>query len=132
EVGGATMRDRVPYLAGAEFPARAVQDRGPFSSDTAGGADLARIGISYASALRFQRILADTYALDPGTLGPVNGRVPAQDLFAKLTAQIGTGSHLEVSHHYAHADRRNFLDAGLEGITIPGLSGTRGQGHYPL
>ena len=131
-VGGPIVRDRVHYFASVDFQARAVPDPGPLISDTAVGADVARIGIRYASALRFQRILADTYALDPGTLGPVNGRVPAQDLFAKLTAQIGTGSHLEVSHHYAHADRRNFLDAGLEGINIPGFSGSRGQGYYAL
>ena len=130
-VSGPIVRDRVHYFASADFQARAVQDRGPFISDTAGGADLARIGISYASAARFQRILADTYALKPGTLGPVNGRVPAQDLFAKITAQIGAASHLEISHHYSHAARRNFLDAGLIGY-VPGAITSRGFGYYGL
>src|SRR3989442_839067 len=130
-VSGPIVRDRIHYFASADFQARAVQDRGPFISDTAGGADLARIGISYASAARFQRILADTYALNPGTLRAVNGRVPAQDLFAKVTAQIGSASHLEVSHHYSHASRRNFLDPGLIGY-VTGAITSRGSGYYGL
>jgi len=130
-VSGPIVRDRVHYFASADVQARIVQDRGPFISDTVGGADIARIGISYADAVRFQRILADTFALNPGTLGPVNGQVPAQDLFGKVTAQIGGGSHLEVSHHYAHAARRNFLDAGLIGY-VPGAITSRGIGYYGL
>jgi hypothetical protein len=130
-VSGPLVRDRVHYFASADVQARTVQDHGPFISDTAGGADLARIGISYANALTFQRILADTYALNPGTLGPVNGRVPAQDLFAKVTAQIGAANHLEVSHHYSHAGRRNFLDPGLIGY-VPGAITGRGFGYYGL
>src|SRR2546422_3051727 len=130
-VSGPIVRDRIHYFASADFQARAVQDRGPFISDTAGGADLARIGISYASAARFQRILADTYALKPGTLGPVNGRVPAQDLFAKITAQIGAASHLEISHHYSHAARRNFLDPSLIGY-VAGAITSRGPRYYRL
>src|SRR5206468_138586 len=85
---GPIVRDRVHYFASADIQARMVQDHGPFISDTAGGADMALIGIPYADAVRFQQILADSFALNPGTLGPVNGRVPAQDLFAKVTAQI--------------------------------------------
>jgi len=128
---GPIVRDRVHYFASADIQARMVQDHGPFISDTAGGADMALIGIPYADAVRFQQILADSFALNPGTLGPVNGRVPAQDLFAKVTAQIGGGSHLEVSHHYAHAARRNFLDAGLIGY-VPGAISARGLGYYGL
>ena len=128
---GPIVRDRIHYFASADIQARMVQDHGPFISDTAGGADTALIGIRYADAVRFQQILADSFALNPGTLGPVNGRVPAQDLFAKVTAQIGGGSHLEVSHHYAHAARRNFLDAGLIGY-VPGAISARGLGYYGL
>src|SRR3989454_10150306 len=76
-------------------------------------------------------MLADSFGLNPGTLGPVNGRVPAQDLFAKVTAQIGAASHLEISHHYSHAARRNFLDAGLIGY-VPGAITSRGFGYYGL
>jgi hypothetical protein len=129
--GGPIVRNRLHYFASADIQDRVVDDPGPLITDTAGGADVARIGISYANAARFQRILADSYALDPGTLGPVNGRIPAQDLFGKLTAQLGAGSHLEMSYHYAHADRRNFLDAGLLGY-VTGAVSSRGSGYYGL
>jgi hypothetical protein len=128
---GPIVRDRVHYFASVDVQARMVQDHGPFISDTMGGADIAQIGIAYADAVRFQRILADTFGLNPGSLGPVNGRVPAQDLFAKVTAQLGAASHLEVSHHYAHAARRNFLDAGLIGY-VPGAITSRGKDYYGL
>lgn len=127
---GPIVRDRVHYFASADFQARTVEDHGPFISDTAGGADTTRIGIPYADALRFRQILADSFGLNPGTLGAVTGHVPAQDLFAKITAQIGAG-HLEVSHHYAHAARRDFLDAGLIGY-VPGAITSRGTGYYGL
>ena len=127
-LGGPILRDRLQYFLSADVQSRVVPDPGPLVSDTAGGADLARIGIRYASAARFQRILTDTYGLNPGTLGPADGRVPAQDLFAKLTAQVGTNNHLEVSHHYAHGDRQGFLDSGLG----TGFSAGRQYGYYAL
>src|SRR2546422_531983 len=79
-LGGPILRDRLQYFLSADVQFRVVPDPGPLVSDTAGGADLARIGIRYASAVRFQRILSDTYGLNSGTLGPADGRVPAQDL----------------------------------------------------
>jgi len=127
-LGGPILRDRLQYFLSADVQSRVVPDPGPLVSDTAAGADLARIGIRYASAARFQRILTDTYGLNPGTLGPADGRVPAQDLFAKLTAQLGTNNHLEVSHHYAHGDRQGFLDSGLG----TGFSAGRQYGYYAL
>ncbi len=127
-LGGPILRDRLQYFLSADVQSRVVPDPGPLVSDTAGGADLARIGIRYASAARFQRILTDTYGLNPGTLGPADGRMPAQDLFAKLTAQVGINNHLEVSHHYAHGDRQGFLDSGLG----TGFSAGRQYGYYAL
>ena len=127
-LGGAIVRDRLHYFLSVDVQSRFVPDPGPLVSDTAGGADVAQIGIRYASAARFQRILSDTYGLNPGTLGPATGRVPAQDLFAKLTAQLGTNSHLEVSHHYAHGARQGFLDSGLG----TGFSAGRQYGYYAL
>jgi len=108
-VGGPIARDRAHYFLSADVMHQVVPDPGPLITDTAGGADLARIGISFASALRFQQLLRDTFGLDPGTLGPVNGQVRALDLLAKVSVQLGTNSHLEVSHHYTHGERRGFL-----------------------
>ncbi len=108
-LGGPMARDRVHYFLSLDLRDEVVPDPGPLITDTAGGADLAQIGITYESALRFQELLRDTFGLDAGTLGPVNGRVGAGDVFGKVTVQLGTNSHLELSHHYADGDRRGFL-----------------------
>lgn len=108
-LGGPIVRNRLHYFLSVDLRQQIVPDPGPLITDTAGGADLARIGISYASAARFQQLLRDTFGLAPGTLGPVNGHVRATDIFGKLTLQLGTNSHLELSHHYSDGDRWDFL-----------------------
>jgi hypothetical protein len=108
-VGGPIVRDRVHYFVSADIYRRIIADTGPLITDTAGGADLARIGIRYASATRFQDILQNTFGLDPGALGPYEGRAPAADVFGKVTVQLGTNSHLELSHHYTDGERRTFI-----------------------
>ena len=102
--GGPLVRDRAHYYVSLDLQRRTVADPGPLITDTAGGADISRIGISHASAVRFQEILRDSYGIDGGTLGPVDGRRPAEDVFAKVSVQLGTNNHLEASHHYRHGD----------------------------
>jgi hypothetical protein len=103
-VGGPLIRDRVHYYLSLDLQRRTIADPGPLITDTLAGADTALIGISYESAVRFQDILSDTYGLDPGTLGPVDAPWPAEDVFGKLSFQLGTNSHLELSHHYRNGD----------------------------
>ena len=108
-IGGPIVRDHAHYLLSFDKQHRGVADPGPLITDTAGGADTVNIGIRYGSATRFQDILRNTYGLDPGTLGPSNAEVPATDVFGKITVQLSTNSHLELSHHYADGDSRGFL-----------------------
>jgi hypothetical protein len=108
-LGGPIVRDRVHYFVSVDAQHRVVPDPGPLITDTAGGADLANIGISYASAERFRILLDTLYGLDPGTLGPLQGRVPAVDVFGKVTVQLATNSHLEGSYHYARGNSQDFL-----------------------
>lgn len=108
-VGGPIIRDRVHYFLSVDLRDQVVPDPGPLITDTAAGADLARIGISRASAERFATLLRDSLGLEPGTLGPVSGRARAHDVFGKLSVRLGTNSHLESSHHYAYGDRTGFI-----------------------
>jgi len=108
-IGGPVVRDRAHYFVSVDVQHQVVPDPGPLISDTAGGADTRDIGIRYVSATRFQDILGNTYGLDAGTLGPSDGRVPATDVFGKITVQLGMNSHLELSHHYTDGDRGGFI-----------------------
>ena len=112
-LSGPIVRDRVHFFLNADLQQRVVPDVGFLVvADTVSGADLRKAGVSYASALRFQQILRDSFSLDPGSLGPSDGHLPAQDLFGKITMQVGANGHLELSHHYAQGDRRDFIDTG--------------------
>jgi len=119
-VGGPIVRDRAHYFLSLDAQRRRVPDPGPLVTDTLGTPDPNRV--SYADALRFQRVLSDTFNLDPGTLGPVTGRQPAVDVFGKIGVQLGANSHLEVSHHYAHGERESFAGrrSGLYALSSTG------------
>ena len=104
-VGGPIVRDRAHYFLSLDVQQRTVPDPGPLLT-TASAPDPDEV--SYADAVRFQNILSDTFNLKPGTLGPVNGRQPAADVFAKIGVQLGANSHIEASHHYAHGERETF------------------------
>src|SRR2546427_249416 len=98
-LSGPIVRNRVHFFLNADLQRRIVPDVGFLvAADTFGGADLSKAGVSYANAVRFQRIL-DSLHLQPGSLGPSDGHLPAQDVFAKITMQLGTSGHLELSHH---------------------------------
>jgi hypothetical protein len=104
-VGGPIVRDRAHYFLSLDVQQRTVPDPGPLLT-SASPSDPDEV--SFADAVRFQNILSDTFNLKPGTLGPVNGRQPAADLFAKIGVQLGANSHIGASHHYAHGERDTF------------------------
>jgi carboxypeptidase family protein len=110
-VAGPVKRDRLHYFVNVEAQRRVFPDLGPLITDTAGGADSV-IGVQLESAERFQRILSDTYGLAPGSLGASDRESPNVDLLAKLTAQIGRNSTLELSHHFQRGVNRGFVPRG--------------------
>ena len=90
----------------------------PTPDTTGGAADSAGVGIRYATMVRFQEILRNTYGVDPGTIASGGFRFSNRSLFAKLTAQLGINSRLELSHDYLyHKDASPFTGGFNAGFT---------------
>ena len=104
-MSGPVKRDRAHFFVNVDFERRAVPDAGPTALDAG------RTGVSEASAIRFQRILRDTYGLEAGTLTS-DGTLDANDVFAKLSLQLGAAGRLELSQHHATAARIGYMDVG--------------------
>jgi len=108
--GGPLVRDRLHVFVSGELQSSEMPYAGPLiRADTAGGADSAGVGIRYASATRFQRILRDGYGVEPGGFGPTETGNPAQSLFGKLTLQTGVNGRAELSQSYVHGVDHGFL-----------------------
>ena len=106
-VGGPIVHDRLAFFLDAGFRRQSTPQSIPApGADTTGGADSAGIGIRYGSAIRFRDILRNSYGVDPGDFETRAHRLPSGSLFAKVTAQLGVNSRLEVSHNWFHADQR--------------------------
>ena len=126
-LSGPIVRDRVHFFLNADLQRRVAPDVGFLvAADTVDGADVPKTGVSYRNALKFQQILRDSFSLEPGSLGPSDGHLPAQDVFGKVSMQLGANGHLELSHHYAHGDRRDVIDSGRAN-RIYGLSSVVGR-----
>jgi hypothetical protein len=106
-LGGPIVHDRLAFFlnVGGRRQVFPRTTSGP-GRDTTGGADSVGVGIRYATATRFQEILRNTYGVEPGTFEASPGRVPTRTLFAKVTAQLGVNSRLEISHSYGHEGAR--------------------------
>jgi carboxypeptidase family protein/TonB-dependent receptor-like protein len=97
--GGPVRRDRAAWFVEggrqhASFPLATPVIR----SDTAGS------GFRRASVIRLQQIAREVYGLDAGGTDPVPLDVPAWNLFAKLTVQLGINSRVDLSHQFARSD----------------------------
>jgi Carboxypeptidase regulatory-like domain len=119
-LGGPIVHDRVAFFVNGGLTRQENPQLVPeISSDTAGGRDSVGTGIRYASAVRFQGILRNQYGVDPGTFTAAANELPFRNVFAKVTAQLGVNSRLEVSHNYLHSnDQRGARQ--------------RSRGFYPL
>ncbi len=108
--GAPIVRDRVAFFLNAALTRQVTPQLVPApTSDTTGGADSAGVGIRYESLVRFQKLLRD-FGVEPGTFSAGVVRAPTRNFFAKVTAQLGVNSRLEVSHDYGHGN--NQVDIG--------------------
>jgi hypothetical protein len=100
-LSGPIARDRAAFFLDIGLQRDLIPQSVPgIGSDTTGGADSAGVGIRYASAVRFQEILRNTYGVEPGTFASVPARLPSGNLFAKITLQPAVNNRLELSHNF--------------------------------
>ncbi|HXI63917.1 MAG TPA: TonB-dependent receptor [Gemmatimonadales bacterium] len=116
-IGGPIVRDRVQFFASGDWQQRGL----PFSSqfligpDTTGGLDSIGVGIRASRADSVINILKTKYGFDPGTFASPTLGNPDKNLFAKVTAHLGTNSDLEVSHNYVNATAENLTRSPIFG-----------------
>jgi hypothetical protein len=115
-LGAPIVRDRVAIFLNASLRRQVFPQSVPApTSDTTGGADSAGVGIRYQSLVRLQELLRD-HRVDPGDFTAGQSRAPTRNLFAKVTAQLGVNSRLELSHNYGHGN-----DQQETGLREPGF-----------
>lgn len=114
-LAGPLIRDRLHIAAVADYTRFERRDTGPFVTDTTGGADVARTGVSLESATRFHRILRERWGLAAGTLGASNTVRPRWDLWARASLLVGRAGVVELTQRVAR---------GTEAGTL-GPAGTR-------
>jgi hypothetical protein len=134
-LSGPIVPDRAAFFLDLGLQRDLVPQSVPgIGSDTTGGADSAGVGIRYASAVRFQEILRNTYGVDAGSFAAAPERRPSGNLFAKITVQPAVNHRLELSHNYGHGSPEfqggRFPDEvyalSSNGIRIPGtINATR-------
>ena len=104
-LGGPIVRDRAAFFLDLGLQRDVIPQGTPsIGSDTTGGADSAGVGIRYASAVRFQEILRNTYGVEAGSFAAAPARLPSGNLFAKVTLLPAVNNRLELSYNYGHGN----------------------------
>ncbi len=102
-VSGPVIRDRMHFFVATDLQAKVTPWGGQqIGLDPAGGADSVGIGITQASANAVQDFLKGL-GFDPGDWRAPSLRTPDNNVFAKLSFQLGTNSTLELSNNYVKA-----------------------------
>ena len=117
-LGGPVKRDQAAwFVEGGLQHLRFPLVTPPIGTDTTGGADSVGSGFRRASVTRLQQIMRDVYGLDAGGTDPAPLDVPAGNLFAKLTVQLGINSRVDLSHQFSRSEP-NAVDISCR---VPGI-----------
>jgi hypothetical protein len=110
-LGTPIVRDRVAAFVTADWREEVIPQSTPVPSTNTDSA-------GYSNLVRFQDLLRSN-GVEPGSFSAGAFHAPTRKLFVKVTAQLGVGSRLMVSHNYGH------------GTVQDGTLG-RAPGYYPL
>ena len=115
-LGAPIVRDRVAFFLNAALRRQVFPQSVPAPSSAT------TVGIRQASLVRFGDILRD-YGVEPGSFAAGASHGATRNVFAKVTAQLGVNSRLEVSHNYGHGNARNgigFRETGFYELSSRG------------
>lgn len=100
-VGGPIIRDRLHFFAAGEWRRQEQPFGGNvvIGTDTTGGLDSVGVGIRNATAQRVRDYTTTTHGFDPGAFGRPTIPNPDQNIFAKLSMQLGSRSQAELSYN---------------------------------
>ena len=99
-LGGPIVKNRAAFFIDFGLQRDKVPQGAPAIGPTE--ADSAAVGVSYASAVRFQEILRNTYHVDAGSFAAAPTERPSQNFFAKVTLQPALNNRIEFSYNYGH------------------------------
>jgi hypothetical protein len=107
---GPIIRDKLQFFASADLQHRVAPFVGQLiNADTAGGVDSIGVGIRQSRADSVTTILQNVYGFNPGTYAAPDIGNPDKNIFAKVTAQLGTNHALELSHNFVDANQDNLI-----------------------
>lgn len=101
-LGGPIVKNRAAFFINFGLQRDLVPQGAPAIGPTE--ADSAAVGVSQASAVRFQDILRNTYRVDAGSFAAAPTEQPSHNLFAKVTLQPALNNRLEFSYNYGHGN----------------------------
>lgn len=106
-LGGPIMRDRLHFFVAGEWRTKTEPFGGVvvIGSDTTGGADSINVGIRSGTADRIRQYTQTTYGFDPGNFGRPSIPNPDMNIFAKLSAQVGSRGQAELSYTHVTSSR---------------------------